>query len=517
MKNIVFKSITTVLLVASLCSSCKKYLYEAPITSTYGAEFWTSQTAVEQAALAMYGQLRTSLRATPAYNNGEGSYFVNGDLTSGAFVPCANDAFLASIKSSYSTPFNFNYVPYGADVLANWSRFYQLIAQCNLILQNVPQMSSAYFSSESVRKAYLGEALFMRAFTYFYITRIWGDPVLVTKTYNDVDYGKIPALARTPEAAALDTCIADLKTAATYLSYGGGDITKTIRANKGTTYALLAHIYEWKHNYDSAHAYCQLVINNGGYSLEPMASYKNIWQGQTSNESIFEVAMKYNSSDPNFTNQSDWAEAQFNFFGTYLKGPLVNDVHSSCWIAPTNGLLESIYDTTNDARWKNVLTNYITSNGDPTGHMLLKYTNFIYQKPDTKTLPYINNNLVLFRLSDIILLDAEALAYKGNLTGAAAQLALTENRAGISSYKSANNQYDMVDEVVMERGRELMGEGQWYYDLIRTEQTQGWLEYIGYPLARITPANKGYYWPLDMSTLFPQDALLTQNPWWTAH
>ena len=42
--------------------------------------------------------------------------------------------------------------------------------------------------------------------------------------------------------------------------------------------------------------------------------------------------------------------------------------------------------------------------------MLIKYTNFFYQKPDTKTLPYINNDLVLFRLSDIILLDAEALA-----------------------------------------------------------------------------------------------------------
>ena len=75
----------------------------------------------------------------------------------------------------------------------------------------------------------------------------------------------------------------------------------------------------------------------------------------------------------------------------------------------------------------------------------------------------------------------------------------------------------MLDEVVMERGRELIGEGQWFYDLIRTEPTQQWLEYIGYPSDRVNATNKGYYWPLDMGTLFPQDNLLTQNPWWATH
>ena len=59
--------------------SCKKYIYQAPITSTYGAEFWTSQQSVEQASLAMYGQLRADFRL-------DRSFFINGDLTSGAFL-----------------------------------------------------------------------------------------------------------------------------------------------------------------------------------------------------------------------------------------------------------------------------------------------------------------------------------------------------------------------------------------------------------------------------------------------
>ena len=506
-----------VILFAIVGTSCKKYIYQAPITSTYGAEFWTSQTSVNQAALSMYGQLRADLRA-------DASFFINGDLSAGTFLPASSQWNYTTIEATNNPPFNFSYVPYLEPSLQNWSRFYQLIAQANLILLNVPNMPTSLFTNESTKNAFLGEALFMRAYTFFYITRIWGDPVYVSKSYNDVDYGNIPPVARTPEAIVLDSCIADLKVAVGYLNFTGGDPTQAVRANKGSAYALLAHIYAWKHDYADAHTACQQVIQNGGYSLEPMATYTNIWNGESSSESIFELSMKYDPNDPNFTNQNSWAEAQFGFFGTFLKDSIVDNQNSNCWIIPSGGVYDQINpDSTIDARYKTILSLVNASGGDGPGHLLLKYTNFLFQKPGTLphtgTNPYINNNLVLFRLSDIYLLDAEALAYTGDLSGAASDLAMTEDRAGISSYKNPTNQYDMVDEVVMERGRELIGEGQWYYDLIRTEPTQGWLEYVGYPATdgRLNSINKGYYWPLDMATLFPQDILLTQNPWWAAH
>ena len=498
------------IIMALTVSSCKKYLYEPPITSTYGAAFWTSQSAVEQASLAMYGQLRSALRSG-------GSYFINGDLASGTFIPMAGQWNYQTIKAANNPPYNFSYVPYLSDNLQNWSRFYRVIAQANLILQNVPTMSASLFKNEAIRKGYIAEALFIRAYAYFYITRIWGDPVYVTKTYDDIDYGNIPPLARTAENTVLDSCIKDLKTAYTNMSFAGGDISKTIRANKGTVSSLMAHIYAWKHDYANAHIACQDVINNGGYTMEPMSTYTNIWKGQSSNESIFELPMQYNPSDPNFNGQGSWAEAQFGFFGTFVKGNIVDNVSSQCWLSPDNGMVDWFYDYA-DARYNTVWTHMPASGGDVAGYMLTKYTNFVYQKPDTKTLPYLNNNLVLFRLSDIVLLDAEAMASTGNLSGARAALARTEDRAGVSTYLAPASAYDMLDEVVMERGRELFGEGQWYYDLIRTEEAQTWLEAVGYPSnGRVNKTNKGYYWPLDMGTLFPQDNLLTQNPWWATH
>lgn len=501
-------TIPCIIALAILGSSCKKYIDQAPITSTYGAEFWTSDQSVNQAELAMYGLLRSSLRA-------DNSFFINGDLTAGVFQVTYDVQWnLAPVGVNNPWPdkggnFSFSYVPYLEGSLQNWSRFYQIIAQANLILANVPKMDNSLFASEEAKNAYIGEALFMKAYVYFYITRIWGDPVYVTKTYDDVDYGKIPPIARSPEALVLDSCIANLKVAAGYLSYVGGDPSRVTRANKGTVNALLAHIYAWKHDYTNAHLACQEVINNGGYSLEPMDTYTNIWKGKSSSENIFEISMQYE--------EANQYEATLGFFGVFLKGTVVDNRNSSCWIANAGGEVDALFDTTKDARAQQILKLVNAGGGSPKGYMLMKYTNFNYKTPETKTYPYLDNNLVLFRLSDIILLDAEALASKGDLVGAAADLAMTEDRAGIDNYKNPTTQYDMLDEVVMERGRELIGEGQWFYDLIRTEATQGWLEWVGYQPGRSAPDQKGYYWPLDMATLFPQDNLLTQNPYWASH
>lgn len=520
--------IITVLSVSLLLLSCQKDLRKGPVNATYGDVFWTSQASVEQATTAMYGQLRSNLRTSSG--NGvdlnEPCHFVWGDLVAGVFEPAGDDVFLPyGLTPTAGKPWNFSYVPYWSN-LSNWSRFYQLVALSNLIVENVPKMSTALFGSEDARNKYVAEALFIRAYTYFYITRIWGDPVYISKTYNDVDYGNIPPVPRTAEGQVLDSCLRDLSTASGLLNYAGGNTQATTRANKGTVEALKAHIFAWKHEYDSAHYYCDKVISAGGYSLEPMATYKNIWNGQTSSENIFELPMKFQNADPNFNNQNAWAEAQFNGFGFFLKGPLVDNRRSSCWIAPLDGFLARIPNAngidvslfgdtaTTDKRFRTVFSFQNAGGGDAAGYMLLKYTNFFYQNSDTKTRPYINNNLVLMRLADLILLDAEALASLGRLEEARQRLRLTEDRAGITNYLSPANQYDMLDEIVLERGRELIGEGSWFYDLIRTEQRQGWLEYMGYPAQRLTPANKGYYWPLDMQALFPYNNLLVQNPWW---
>jgi hypothetical protein len=125
-KQFIFKIILP--LLSGLCLlniSCKKYIDQGPIDSTYGAAFWTSQASVEQATLAMYGQLRNCLRVTPDanQNNKEASIFVNGDLVAGTFLPAPSNLDYSLSATAGSGAFNFSYVPYGEPVLQNWSRF----------------------------------------------------------------------------------------------------------------------------------------------------------------------------------------------------------------------------------------------------------------------------------------------------------------------------------------------------------------------------------------------------------
>jgi starch-binding outer membrane protein, SusD/RagB family len=415
------------------------------------------------------------------------------------------------LTASYSPAFNFAYVPYLEESYHNPFAFYQLIAQANLILSEVPKMSNTLFGSEKNKNKYIGEALFMRSYAYFYITRVWGDPVYVNKTYNNADYGNIPPLPRTAQSIVFDSCLLDLRTAANFLDYSN-DLSNVTRINKGGVYALMAHIFEWTKVYDSTHKYCQLIENEGGYKMEDSSSYTNIWKGKQSNESIWELSMNFNASDPNFKDGTDsWKEANFSFFNIFLSGSLVDNQKSTSWIAPYGGIAETmLFDTAQDKRFKKIFVKSTTQNG----YLLLKYSNFIYQNADSKTYPYIDNNLALFRLSDIILLDAEALAYKGDIEGARSLVKLTEDRAGIANYELPSNASDMIDEVVLERGRELIGEGQWYYDLIRNQTTNHWLENVGYPSTRVSASMLGYYWPISLGELFPYDNLLTQIPYW---
>ncbi len=98
--------------MAFLGASCKKELNQGPIDATYSQVFWTSQSNVEEAANAMYGQLRSALRVTCPYDNQEGAFFVFGDFVAGLFNPASNDVFL-TYGLTRGNKYNFSYVPTG--------------------------------------------------------------------------------------------------------------------------------------------------------------------------------------------------------------------------------------------------------------------------------------------------------------------------------------------------------------------------------------------------------------------
>jgi hypothetical protein len=496
MKKLLNRYITFIFLCSGiLFGSCKKYINEGPIDTPTTDKFWTSQKAAESGLAGAYGLLRNALV------NGH-SYYVFGDATANEFSNLNDNTAYGSLKPA--NQWNFNYVPYQAGSLQNWTMFYQVISQCNLIIGKVPGIPASTFTGDAatIKNQMLGEAYFIRAYCYYYITQVWGEPVIVTEAYADPINAK--PIARSTDAQGFAQAVTDAKKAISLMQYGYADLSKVaVQANRGTAFALLAKIYMWQKQYQPAANAADSVIQRGGYTLEPGTAFSNIFKGH-SQESIFEMNMLYSP------NQNEAQSGTDGIFSIFLANPFVFGKTTS-WNVNTE-LVNNLYDTTSTSTDVRVKATFY---GLLSNALMVKYANVVYQNPSQQTLPFVSNNMVLMRLADIYLIKAEANYNLGNYGAAVQNLNIVRVRAGIDPY-ILDDPTDLLYTIMDERGRELFGEGQWYFDLVRSRliDDPNYPNFVeGYLTNRIN--NRGYLWPLDLRTLLPQDPLLTQNAWWS--
>ena len=476
-------AIVALLLGASTFSGCKKYLNLEPKNSTYDQVFWVNGSNVQKALSGSYSMLRDAFRQ-------DRSYFVFGDVAANNFA--LGGDFWNYTSFIESGKFRFGYAPYLEGSLWNWNRFYSIINQCHLIVENTAIIDPAKFEGGVAQQKQLeGEARFLRAYTYFYMQRVWGDVVLTKESFKDPQ--NIPLIPRISEEETLAFCIDDLEKAISLLGNTGN---KSV-ANKGAAQALLAHIYAWKHDYVKAEKYCDDVINTSQTSLENIADYKNIWKGN-SKESIFELNMLFDAVSN---------EATSGFFNIFLTAPYIkNKGMGNTWFL-TKDKLESFF-TEDEARE----TTIIELGAGGTNYIVTKYSGVDYYDANNTSTYVVSNNLVLLRLADIYLLRAEARFKNSNESNALQDLNLIRARAGLDGFNGAGE--ELFDEIFEERRRELIGEGHTQFDMIRMNQ-----------LARLFPsdytservAKQGYFWPLNMRELLTQNPLLTQNEWWKSN
>jgi len=451
--------------------ACDKYLNLAPENSTYDEVFWRDADNISRAKAGAYSMLRDALRR-------DRSYFIFGDLAAGNFRVGGDYWNYNSLVKAGG--FTFSYAPYleGAN-------------QCNLTIEKTAEIPDGEFAGGLAEKnRHIAETRFVRAFVNFYMQRVWGDVLLVRESYSDPQ--NIPPIARAPQEETLAFCIADLNYAIENLDNSGGKAL----ASKGAAQALLAHVYAWLHDYAKAEELASDVISSG-YSLEAIQDYRKIWEG-ASKESIFEINMLYAASGDEFSR---------DFFNAFLSDPTVKGKSSgSAWYLDPEMMAD--YFAESEVRFDSISRQ---PGSDPAVKLLRKYDNVNYYQPNNNRTYAVSNNLVVLRLADIYLLRAEAYFKNGKEALALADLNTIRQRAGLPNATASGD--DLFIEIFRERRRELIGEGHTQFDLIRMELLDKLAEYSdAYSAARI--ASQGYYWPLNMRDLLPQNELLTQNPWW---
>lgn len=497
------------LIVFSSClittSSCNM-LYTESEEKLSGSEFWYDADAsdVQSFMNSLYFYLRDATMNKSAF------FVFCGDLrcapiasnysnNNRPYVTCLTENDLNTLRSKYSSDND-----YRADAIMRWGNLYKVIQSANIVLEELGQTSVSGTQAQQFRD----EAVFMRSLTYFLLVRNFGDVPYYTNAYNS------ESLARTPMVTVLQNINADLKQVLDNnvlpMTWTGSN--KAVKASKGSVLALMMHVNMWLASFDSSNAksYYQTVVdcgkqlvddNDGAYSLVPIAEMTGTVFKGSSDEGIFELAqnVSYGAGGEVFKKEcvfsnyvsykslsTTYPEVYYNYdFMTKVFPASETDDRVTYWFD------KNAYSTVaNDYREIVKFQNVDTYNGTVTSDA---------------------GNQVIFRLADAILLYAEALANLGTDDTKACQL-LNQVRARAHASEQTLTGENLKNAIYWERVRELIGEGQYFYDLVRTQKILD-NNYCWHTMTR-SQYNKGAWtWPISRSAL-NNNTKMTLNAYW---
>ena len=452
--------ILTLLLTASFGCS-KEFIDLQPISEMNAGTFYKTEKDMNQAVMSPYASLRNLHNQSFIYM-GE----VRSDNTTFSWVP-GNSKDMTSIDNFGDVLLSDN-----SFVLDFWNRSYNTILRCNIVLDKIDDVA---FTDKKLKEQYKAEARFIRALTYFWLVRVYGD---VPKVDHQLSVSEAYALGRVPTQEIYDFIVDDLKFAEVNLPATYTDVDKG-RVTVGGAKGLLAKVYMTMAGYPlkkgaSHYALAEVkaleVINLPMYSL--VTDYKTLFDvsKKNSSESLFEVQYKKGGTGTGSPWNNDFAPRFSN-----KEVVLVGD--KSGFNAPTPSM-SNAYSTGDPRKSISMSDGYVSAPGGKAVNekYVKKYYDVSFSASDN------DNNWIELRLADVYLLYAEALVRRSKQPDVAlTYLNKIRQRARNSTggapgilpdYApfSANDAFLLAIE--NERRVELAFENHRWFDLVRTERAK---------------------------------------------
>ena len=506
-----------------LFSSCGDFLEIEPRNEIVLEKFWNEKADVDNIVTGCYSALQSDacIRRMMIWGEVRSDNIAAGTNTS-------NDANLLNILNENITAKN-NYT--------EWVSFYNVINRCNTVIKYAPEVAEidpGYTQSEL--QATIAEMVALRSLSYFYLIRSFRDVPFTREAYIDDDQRMdLPA---TTFENVLDSLIDDLesvKAQAVKRYPTTTPIYQTGRITQDAIYAMLSEMYLWKQDYDRCIEYADLVIESKKKLAKEFQDSRQT--SSSSNDENFSRTNGYpllNNFTTNnrfgeafgylFADEYRYAQQEIIFQLVFSDNPSINNMPANAAVnafygndnvavgllAPSDYVLEdiakssgrTIYEDKNkklDARLffncnsgntsiaKYVYRDLTINTGSNAQNPAVEYT----RKWDVND---NGSNWIIYRLSDIMLLKAEAITQKlrdgsdedinkfnepylaqiFSLVNAVNKRSVCQNVladtlvAGDYMTKS-----QMEDLVMRERQRELMFEGKRWYDLVRRARREG--------------------------------------------
>ena len=520
--------------VSAICgfSSCSDFLEIKPQNEIILEQFWNEKADVDAIVAGCYSGLQS-----------EGvikRMMIWGEFRSDNIGPGTNITSDGSLEKILKENID------AKNTYTNWGGFYTVINRCNTVIEYAPGVAAndpAY--TESELQANIAEMVALRSLCYFYLIRAFRDVPFSRKAYID-DSQKMD-LPATKFDDVLDSLIYDLEGVQNQAMKRypvTKELYQTGRITQDAIHALLCELYLWKKDYENCIRYADMVIESKKVIAEENRQKRsNSFTSEDTDERFNGFPLVSNS-----TSNSFFGNAYTTLFGgdrgnmdevnQEIIFQLVFDDNPGDNGMLANGAVNSFYGNSNAAIGLVAPSDYIFSDIKRTtehkvfadrnkkrdsrmyynchleDQAIYKYTTTTIDIDASQTseqfsgygsTPKITydsrysqnqngSNWIIYRLTDIMLLKAEALTqmvregddqatndYNKSLLDRAFTLVNAVNKRAICENQLLDtlrrndyiNKGDMETLVLQERQRELMFEGKRWFDLVRLSQRTG--------------------------------------------
>lgn len=444
------------ILAASLSSCVNDWLDVAPSDGTDADAALTSSSDLAAARTGMYAALKGNSNLVDYYGQ---QFFVYGDVHAGDDYQYNNIG--GSNRASFYYDMNYQTASEFSSSISSsnvaWKSPYIVIGRANRIIAAAEggALSDAAEAKATIDQ-YAAEAKVLRALAHFDLVRIYGKP------YTE-DQGAslgVPLVTGVLESNAKPA----RSTVAEVYTQVVKDLTEAISSNALATEtepgyvsvwgakAILSRVYLNMGDYANALSVAEDIIKNSGAALWTRDQYFKAWDASTPNESEFlfrlNVAGSTDSNDLNGIGnlqQRDGYEemvATKKFVDMLTSDP--KDVRNDMFLPATAAKEVAIYGT------NKVFLNKLRGQGG-----------------NLRTVTIVP----IIRLSEVYLTAAECAFRNNDKTKAVEYLNdLVKNRTTtVASLATVDN--ITLERILIERRKELIGEGQRYFDALRNNET----------------------------------------------
>lgn len=398
-----------------------------------------------------------------------------------------------------------------------WPYWYQVISAANSAIAGAESLN---LPEEQINPL-IGEARFVRAFSYFHLVRVFGDVPYID--YFISDPGSVVAISKTPEAEVYQNILSDLEFAKQWLPDQQPSDVRS-RPTKGTAASYLASVHLTLHDYQKAYDEAKWVIDNKGlfnYALEP--DFQNLFRAEMQNdleETIFSLDFL------GLQNGNGGANDDIMPPMTGIRG-----ADELGWSVCVPSM--AVYNTWDDRDYRKEVSFADTAlhSGVPQPYTVFqntkrphiaKYRRFPGESNAEGR--YSDNNYATMRYAEVLLTAAEALAEINGGSNAEAEGYLNEVRARARNWAGKIKTFpadvptglskdDFINLVLDDRRLELAFEYKRWYDIKRRQL--GVEVFTGpnslEPHPNFDPS-RDYLMPLPRTELAINPNLLPQNP-----